>query len=190
MNCSLPGFSVHGDSPSKNTGVGCHALLQEIFPTQGSNPVILHCWILYCQRHQGSPRIEWVAYPFSRGYSQTRNWIGVSCIAGRFFTSRATREAPHMCISSVVKSGRTLLLLGPQHTRLPCLSPTPRAYSNSRPLSRWCHLTISSSVIPFSSCLQSFWESSAFLMSQFFTSGGQSIGVSASAPVLLMNIQD
>ena len=76
-----------------------------------------------------------------------------------------------------------------QHTRLPCPKPTPRAYSNSCPLSWWCHPTVSSSVVPFS-CLQSFPASRSFPMSQFFTSGGQSIGVSASALVLPMNIQD
>ena len=79
---------------------------------------------------------------------------------------------------------------GLQHARLPCPSPTPRACSNSCPLSRWCHPTISSSVVPFSSCLQSFPASGSFPVSQFFISGGQSIGVSASASVLPMNIQD
>ena len=79
---------------------------------------------------------------------------------------------------------------GLQHARLPCSSPTPRAYSNSCPLSRWCHPTISSSVIPFSSHFQSFSASGSFQMSQFFASGGQSIGVSASVSVLPMNIQD
>ena len=78
---------------------------------------------------------------------------------------------------------------GLQHARLPCLTPTPGAYSNSCPLSQWCHPTISSSVIPFS-CLQSFPASGSFLVSQFFASGGQSTGVSASASVLPMNIQD
>ena len=78
---------------------------------------------------------------------------------------------------------------GPQHARLPCRSPTPRVCSNSSPSSQECHLTISSSVIPFS-CLQSFSASRSFQMSQFFTSGGQSIGVSASASILPMNIQD
>ena len=78
---------------------------------------------------------------------------------------------------------------GLQHTRLPSPSPTPGACSNSCPLSRSCHPTISSSVIPFSSRLQSFSASGSFLRSQFFT-GGQSIGVSASASVLPMNIQD
>ena len=79
---------------------------------------------------------------------------------------------------------------GLQHTRLPCPSPTPRVYSNSCPSSRWCHPTISSSVVPFSSCLQTFPASGSFPMSQFFTSGGQSIGVSTSASVLPINIQD
>ena len=77
---------------------------------------------------------------------------------------------------------------GLQHARLPCPSPTPGVYSNSCPLRRWCHPTILSSVIPF--CLQSFPASGSFPMSRFFTSGGQSIGVSASASVLPMNIQD
>ena len=79
---------------------------------------------------------------------------------------------------------------GLKHARFPCPSPTPRAYSNSCPLSRWCHPTISSSVVPFSSHLQSFPASGSFQMSQFFSSVGQSIGVSALASVLPMNIQD
>ena len=79
---------------------------------------------------------------------------------------------------------------GLQHARLPCPSPTPRAYSNSCPSSQWCHPTISSSVAPFSSCLQSFSASRSFPMSQFFASGGQSIGASTSSSVLPMNIQD
>ena len=79
---------------------------------------------------------------------------------------------------------------GLQHTRLPCPSSTPRACSNSWPSSQWCHPTISSSAIPFSSCLQSFQASGSFPMSQFFASGGQSIEVWASALVLPMNSQD
>ena len=79
---------------------------------------------------------------------------------------------------------------GPQHSRLPCPSPTSGAYSNSYPLRWWGHPTISSSVIPFSSRLQSFPASGSFSVSHFFASGGQSIGVSASASVLPMNIQD
>ena len=79
---------------------------------------------------------------------------------------------------------------GLQHARLPCPSPTPGACSNSCPSSWWCHPFISSSVIPFSSCLQSFPTSGSFQMGQFFASDGQSIGVLASASVLAMNTQD
>ena len=77
-----------------------------------------------------------------------------------------------------------------QHTRPPCTSPTPRVYPKPSPSSRWCHPTISSSFVPFYSHLQSFPASWSFPMSQFFTSGGQSIGVSVSASVLSKNIQD
>ena len=76
------------------------------------------------------------------------------------------------------------------HARPRCPLPTPGVYQNPCPLSRWCHPTISSSVIPFSSCPQSFPASGSFQMSQLFTSGGQSIGVSASTSVLPMNTQD
>ena len=78
---------------------------------------------------------------------------------------------------------------GPQHARPPCPSPTPRVYLNSCPSSRWCHPTISSSVIPFNSCPQSLPASGSFSVSPHFTSGGQSIGASASASVLPMNTQ-
>ena len=77
-----------------------------------------------------------------------------------------------------------------QHTRPPCPSPTPGVHSDPRPSSRWCHPTISSSVIPFSSCPQSFPASGSFQMSQLFASSSQSIGVSASTWVLPMNTQD
>ena len=77
-----------------------------------------------------------------------------------------------------------------QHARPPCPSPTPRVNPNSCPSSQWCHPVISSSVVPFSSCPQSFPASGSFPMSQLFTWGGQSIGVSASASVLPMNTQD
>ena len=79
---------------------------------------------------------------------------------------------------------------GPQHARPPCPSPTPGARSNSFPLSQWCHSTISSSVAPFSPHLQSFPASGSFPMTQFFTTGGQSFGVSASESGLPMNTQD
>ena len=108
MDCSLPGSSVHGDSPSKNTGVHCHVLLQGIFPTQRLNRSLSHCsHILYHLSHQGSSRIlEWVSYPFPRGSSQHRNQTGISCIAGLFFTKWATREA--QLVFGVARSRRRL----------------------------------------------------------------------------------
>ena len=96
---------------------------------------------------------------------------------------------PHVKFSHSIVSN-SLWPHGLQHARPPCPSPSPRAFSNSCPSSRWCHPTISSSVIPYSSHLQSFPASGSFPMSQLFTTGGQSIGVSASASVLPMNIQD
>ena len=132
MDCSPPGFSVHG---------------------------ILQARIL-----------EWVAIPSSMGSSQTRDWTQVSCITGRFFTIWATREAPESLMEDFKKENAGLSSVqlsrsvvsnslqphGLHHARPSCPSPTPRVYSNSRPLSRWCHPTILSSVIPFSSRLQSF----------------------------------
>ena len=95
QSSSPPHSSVCRDSPGKNTGVGCHVLLHGIFPSQGSNPGLPHCrQILYHLSYQGSPKaLRWVAYPFSRESSWPRNRTGASCIAGRFFTSWATREA-------------------------------------------------------------------------------------------------
>ena len=97
-----------------------------------------------------------------------------------------------LSVSSVTQLCLTLCDLmdhGLQQARPPCPSPTPGAYWNSCPLSWWCHPTISSSVVPVSSCPQSFSASGSFPVSQFFASGGWSVGVSASASVLPMNIQ-
>ena len=93
------------------------------------------------------------------------------------------------CCSSVTQLCPTLCLYGLWHARLPCQSPSSEVCSNSYPLNQWCHPTISSSVIPFFSCLQSFPASGSCPMSRLFTSGGQIIGASASASVLPMNIQ-
>ena len=97
------------------------------------------------------------------------------------------------CVTSVQFSrsvmSDSLWPYGLQHARLPCPLPTPGAYSNSCPASWWCHPTISSSVVPFSFCLQSFPASRSFPVRQFFASGGQRIGVSASPSVLPMNVQ-
>ena len=116
------------------------------------------------------------------------NIIGVDTL----FTQEIFNE-PFLVLSSVQFScsvvSDSLRPHGLQHARPPCPSPTPGVYPNSCPLSQWCHPTISSSVIPFS-CPQSFLASGSFQMSQLFTSGGQSIGVSASASVLPMNTQD
>ena len=99
-------------------------------------------------------------------------------------------QRSHSLSSVQFTQSDSLLPHGLQHARPPCPSPTPRDHSNSCPSSWWCHPTVSSSVVPFSSCLQSLPASGSFPVSQFFTSGGQSIGVSASSSVLPMNIQD
>ena len=115
-----------------------------------------------------------------------RQWVCVEHRKNRTNKSIYLSSVQFSC--SVVSD--SLWPRGLQHTRPPCPSPTHRVYSNSCPSSQWCHPAISSSVIPFSSCPQSLPASGSFSMSQFFPSGGQSIGVSASASVLPMNIQD
>ena len=138
--------------------------------------------------------LEWVAIPFSKGSSRPRNRTQVSCTASGFFTIWATREITMYYIHSVQFShsvmSNSLRPHGPEPPWPPCPSPTPRVYPNSCPLSQWCHPTFSSSVVPFFSCLQSFPASGSFQMSQLFTSGSQSIGVSVSTSVLPMNTQD
>ena len=99
-----------------------------------------------------------------------------------------SKNGKHQFSHSVVSN--SLRPHGLQHSRPPCPSPTPGVYSNACPLSQWCHPTVSSSVVPFSSHLQSFPTSGSFQMSRSFTSSGQSFGVSASASVLPINIQD
>ena len=191
------------NSPGQNTGVGSLSFLQEIFSTQRSNPDFLHWrWILYQQSHKGSSRIlEWVAYPFSSGSFQPRIQTHVACIAGRFFTNWAIREALVLLetlkfpLTSSVQFSRSPMSnsLRPhesQQARPSCPSPTPRVYANSCPSSRWYYPAISSSVVPFSSCPQSFPATGSFPMSQLFARGGQGTGVSASASVLPMNTQD
>ena len=131
MDCSQPDSSVCGDSPGKNTGnTSCHAPLQGIFPTQGSNPGLLHCrQVLNHLNHQWSPRIlEWVAYPFSRRAFRPRNRTRVSCIAGGFFTSWATWEASYgflyilFIFFSITVYHRILTIILWYTIRLCCLS--------------------------------------------------------------------
>ena len=110
---------------------------------------------------------------------------------GEWGTERSTNlPKVTQSVQSLSRVPNSLWPHGLQHARLPCPSPTPGACSNSCLLSPWCHPAISSSVVPFSSCLQSFPASGSFPISQFFRLGGQSIGVSASASVLPMNIQE
>ena len=154
MDCSPPGFSVHG---------------------------ILQARIR-----------EWAVMPFFTVYSQTRDRTCISCIgqmSSLLLSYQGSPETGSVQFSCSVVSD-SLWPHGLQHARLPCPSPTLRACSNACPLSQWCQPTISSSVIPFSSCLQSFAAWGSFSISQFFAFGGQSIGASASASVLPMNIQD
>ena len=113
----------------------------------------------------------------------------ISFITWKRYIFFSPEEVQSVSQSSRIDMPDCLRPNGLQHTRPHCPSPTPGVYSNSCPLSRWCHPTTSSSVIPFF-CLQSFPASESFQMNQFFTSGGQNTGISASASVLPMNIQD
>ena len=135
------GLYSRWNSPGQNTGVGSLSLLQGIFPTQGSNPDLLHCrQILYQLSQQGSPRIlEWVAYPFFNGSSWPRNWARVSSIAGGFFTSWATREA-HIMSGTWQKFNRQLIL---PYVIIPAVSTVPQLWEarewsgNKGGLLRW-----------------------------------------------------
>ena len=121
MDCNISASSLRG-FPGKSSRVGCHFLLQGIFPTQGSNPSLPHCrQVLYRLSHQGSPSqlLKWVAYPFSRGPSQPRIRTRISCIAGRFFTSWATREVLmfiEVCVKVCSKMSNSLLSHNPSNS--------------------------------------------------------------------------
>ena len=149
---------------------------------------------LYCHRMGKWTEVPWCPGLFSYnqqlGADQTKtpispegqSLLGLICpgYQGQFEHSVQFSSVAQSCLTLRPKE---------QHVRPPCPSPTLGVYTNPCPLSQWCHPTISSSVIPFSSCPQSFPASGSFPMSQLFASGGQSIGVSASASVLPMNIQ-
>ena len=107
------------NSPGQNAGVGSHSLLQGIFPTQGSNPGLPHCRQILYHLNQGSLRIlEWVAYPFSSRSSWLRNWTGVSCISGGFFTSWATRKAINPMIHIPIRRQRFGDTVGKSHVKM------------------------------------------------------------------------
>jgi len=166
MYCSPPD-SCPWNSPAKNTGVGCHFLLQGIFQTQGLN---LHL-------------LNWQAnsLPLCHLESPVDGFQLESPVDGFQFSSI---QFSHSVVSDSLQPHE------PQHARPPRPSPTPGVYPNPCPSSQWSHPTISSSVVPFSSCPQSLPASGFFQMSHLFASGGQRIGVSASTSVLPMNTQD
>ena len=176
MNYSPPDSSIH-DFPGKNTVVVSHFLLQGIFPTQGSNSCLLHL-------------LHWQAGSLPLHHSATLDCnikyiFPVSEADGITFNSVQKCTALFSC--SVLSDS-----LGPhglKHVRLPCPPPSPGLRANLCPFSWLCHPSILPSVIPFSSCFQSFPVSGSFPVSWLFASGGQSIGASASASVLSMSIQ-
>ena len=145
--------------------------------------------------HSNSLQYSCLESPIDRGAQQaTVHSVAQSWTWLKWLSTHAVNKCLYLVQFSLVQFSRSVVSdsLWPhelQHTRPPCPSPTPGAYPNSCPLSRWCHPTISSSV-RFSSCPQSFPASGSLLMSQLFTSGGKSIGISASTPDLPMNTQD
>ena len=151
---------------SKNTGMSSLSI-QRIFTTQKSNGNVLrYRWILYQLTYQGSPGHLCI----------TKAIFNRFCVLHliKFSYSDYSLQFSRSVLSNSLRPH------GLQHARLPCPSPTPGACSNSCPSSWWCHPTISSSVVPFSSCLQSFPASGSFPVSQFFTSGGPSFSCSIS----------
>ena len=148
-------------------GVGCHFLLKAVFPTQRSNLYIL----------QASPKhCRWILYQWALEEAQER------------YQFRSVRPLSHTQLCDPMDCSMPGLSV--HHQLLEFTQTHVHWVGDAIQLSRWCHPTISSSVFPFSSSLQSFLESGSFQMSQLFASGGQSIGVSASTAVLPMNIQD
>ena len=124
----------------------------------------------------------------SMGSTEWQELVGAVTFYSRFIYSVLIQFSSVQFSRSVMSD--SLQPHEPQHARPPCPSPTPRVHPNPCPLSQWCHPTISSSVVPFCSCPQSFQASGSFPMSQLFAWGGQSNGVSASASVLPVNTQD
>ena len=194
------------DSPGKNTGVGCHFLLQ-CMKVKNESEVAQSCPTLCdpmdCSlpgsSSHGLDLLEFPGFlysyllftPKSNLFPIKSGLYLISVLPFRVLVlAWQSSQFIHYCISQVsVQFSRSVVSdsLRPrelQHARPPCPSPTPGVYPNPCPSSRWCHLTISSSVIPFSSCPQSFPASGSFPVSQLFASGGQSIGVSASTSVL------
>ena len=147
--------------------------------------VLIHRWII-CTSHLPGKDVIFESINYIRHSVPESQFEGL--ISGPTLNFQLIKLS--IQFSSVTQSCLTLWSHGLQHAGPPCPSPTPRVHPNSSPLSRWCHPTISSSVVPFSSCPQSCPASGSFEMSQLFASDGQSIGVSASTSFLSMNTQD
>ena len=182
MDCNPRGSSVHGLLQAKIlewVAISCSR--ESSWP--GIEPISLMSPVLaggFLEGQAGKIEVR-------NGKELLKNTFDILCLTASLPNSCGlvpSRFSSVQFSSSVVSD--SLQPHGLHHASLPCPSPTPRAYSYSHPSSQWCHPTISSSVIPFSSCFQSFPVSGSFPVSQFFKSGGQSIGVSASASVLPM----
>ena len=149
-----------------------------IFPTQESNQGLLHCrQILYQLSYQGSPNGRIPILKSRGGRAEGRPGGKGLWVLSTGAESEGMRTSSDQISRSVMSD--SLRPHESQHARPPCPTPTPRVHWDSCPLSQWCHPAISSSVVPFSSCPQSLPASASFPMSQLFTWGGQSIGVSA-----------
>ena len=208
MDCSLPGFSDHGNSPGKNTGVDCHVSFRGSSQpkdwTQVSR-IAAQFFTIWINRETQSSilshpsSVKWKllspVWLFGTPWTiQSRPDTGMGSLSILQGSSQPGDQPRSPTFSSVQFSlsvmSNSLRPHELQHARPPCPSPTPGVYPNPCPLSLWCHPTISSFVAPFSSHLQSFPESVSFQMSQLFPSGGQSIGASDSISVLPVNTQD
>ena len=157
-----------------------------------AGPLRCSCLVFTCEEHELRGQVSHTSLPVvaeSGCYQLQTCWFFSSFSKPHSPSPMAAESPVSQSVQSPVVSD-SLRAREPQHARPPCPSPTPRVHPNSCLLSRWCHLTISSSVISFSSCLQSFPTSGSFQISQLLASGGQSIGVSASTSVLPMNTQD
>ena len=159
------------------------------------NMHVIKRFVVSCQTLWVTPCLMFLKMDLKNDFinSEMLDWVllreiellsGEKLIPSNHYIIQSVSQFSHSVVSN------SLWPHGLQHTRLPYPSPTPGVHSDSRPSSQWCHPAISSSVVPFFSHLQSFPESGSFPVSQFFASGGQSIGVSSSTSVFPMNIQD
>jgi len=169
----------------KNTRVDCYFLLQGIFLTKGSNLCILYCRHIPAGTLPAEPFGKYPKYISCGLFLNGLDYI-VSFLVWVFLSLKvfSSVQFSRSVVSDSLRPHES------QHTRPPCPSPTPGVHWDSRPSSQWCRPAISSSVVPFSSCPQSLPASESFPMSQLFTWGGQSTGVSALASFLPKNTQD